>query len=85
MYRRFGILHARLLLDKQVELTELESQLATLDHRDDSPSDKEDNRWRLYSYVSHPDGDNTERRALVELIDNKMKAYGMPIQTCQVC
>jgi hypothetical protein len=38
MYRRFGILHARLLLQKQDELRELESELFTADKQDEKIS-----------------------------------------------
>ena len=34
MYRRFGLLHSRLLLDKQDELREMEETLHALDKRD---------------------------------------------------
>ncbi len=72
MFRRFGILHARLLLYKQAEITELERELQELDKGDtDTP-----NEWKLHSHINLSRGDNKVRKELVDKIDLKMKDYG---------
>lgn len=74
LFRRFGGLHSRLLLYKEVELTQLETQLASLD-RDDSL--KDETRWRNHHSIHRDDGSqNEERKALVEKIEPKLLAYG---------
>jgi hypothetical protein len=72
MFRRFGILHARSLLYKQAELTELEEQLQKLDEEDQGTS----NDWKLHSHINLSRGDNKIRKELMEKIDMKMKEYG---------
>jgi hypothetical protein len=77
-YRRFGTLHARSLLYKQVEITELESQLEALDKKDAATEGKEDDTtWRLGHSISLNDGYmNEERKALMGKIEEKLKDYG---------
>lgn len=77
-YRRFGTLHARSLLYKEVEITGLESQLDALDKKDAETSGKEgDSTWRLGHSISLNDGYmNEERKALLEKIVEKLKDYG---------
>jgi hypothetical protein len=72
LFRRFGILHARLLLYKQTEITELELQLRQLDKKDEDTS----NDWRLHSHINLSRGDNKERKELIEKIEIKLKEYG---------
>lgn len=78
-FRRFGALHARSLLYKQVELTGLETQLNELDKKDAQTNGKEDDTtWRLGHSISLNNGYmNEERRDLMQKIDQKMKEYGM--------
>lgn len=80
-FRRFGTLHTRSLLYKQVELTNLETQLNELDKKDAETSGKEDDTtWRLGHSISLNDGYmNEERRDLMQKIDQKMKEYGMQL------
>jgi hypothetical protein len=74
LFRRFGDLHARSLLYKQAELTELEAKLAKLDGDDNA---KEDTEWRVSLSIHHENGKhNEERKALIEEIDGKLEAYG---------
>jgi hypothetical protein len=74
LFRRFGDLHIRSLLYKQVELTELERKLAKIDAEDDF---HEENRWRNGYSIHHNDGKhNEERKALIDEIDKKLDAYG---------
>ena len=45
IYRRFGVLHSRLLLCKQDEIRRLESQLEDMDHRDDIREGRKGKIW----------------------------------------
>lgn len=77
LFRRFGTLHSRTLLYKQVELTELEAKLEKLDKEHSS---EEDNEWKVFNSIHHDDGfQNEERKALVDKIEEKLLAYGMDI------
>lgn len=73
LFRRFGNLHARSLLHKQVELTELEAQLDKLDKDDDVRG----NGWLLREPLLEGRARNDIRKALMQNIDKKMEAYGM--------
>jgi hypothetical protein len=74
LFRRFGDLHTRSLLYKQVELTELETKLADIDAEDER---SEESRWRNGHSVHHNNGKhNEERKTLIEEIDKKLEAYG---------
>lgn len=78
LFRRFGILHARSLLYKQVELTELEAQLNQLDKEDEGRPGADENKWRLGHSISEDDGDqNEKRRDLMKQIDQKLEEYGI--------
>ncbi|CAG8950111.1 hypothetical protein HYFRA_00008345 [Hymenoscyphus fraxineus] len=73
LFRRFGNLHSRLLLYKEVELTQLESQLAKLDRDDYS---KDETRWRVHhSILGESGSQNAERKALVEKIEPQLLSY----------
>lgn len=78
LFRRFGVLHARLLLYKEVEITELEAHLNALDKVDaGDPDGEQPNLWRLSNSISLNNGfEHTERKELVEKIDQKLEAYG---------
>lgn len=77
MYRRFGFLHARLLLNKQDELRELEEELRELDDLD-----WEDESCRRYLQSREKDeGRDLEdgrvfRPELLEKIEKKILEYG---------
>lgn len=61
LFRRFGNLHSRLLLYKEVELIELEGQLSRLDWKND---EKEETKWRLQNSIATENGrENEERKA----------------------
>ena len=66
LFRRFGHLHARILLHKQDALTELEQRLTDLDTNDA-------NQFFLNSRRSDR---NTARISLLDEIDTKLKEYG---------
>ena len=74
LFRRFGNLHARSLLYKQVELTDLERELEKLDKKDDA---SENDEWRIGHSIHLDNGaKNEERKALIEKIDRKLEVYG---------
>jgi hypothetical protein len=77
IYRRFGYLQARLLLEKQEELRRLEEDLDILDSR-------EQERWKdahardnpLKTLKNGKKGKASERRVLVRKIEKKFRGYG---------
>lgn len=73
LHRRFGDLHARALLYKEVELTDLEVKLANLDKTD---SEKPDTKWRNNFSIHTDDGQGNEiRRDLMKKIVQKLQEY----------
>lgn len=79
IYRRFGFLHARLLLNKQDELRELEEELRGMDQRDrigDAKAKKclmsrtKDNSRDL------PEGWDRSRKELFQEIEKRVMEYG---------
>lgn len=88
LFRRFGVLHARSLLYKQVELTELEAQLDKLDKEDEGKPGADPNKWRLGHSISLNDGQmNEKRRDLMKKIDEKLEEYGISCRSAsdQIC
>lgn len=71
LYRRFGYLQSRLLLEKQDDLRRLESQLEVMDYEDNVPARRDILKTRLY----HDDECAKERKALVEKIEKKWLEY----------
>src|SRR3984885_8934419 len=77
IYRRFGYLQARLLLEKQEELRRLEEDLDILDGR-------EQERWKdahardnpLKSLKNGKKDKASERRVLIRKIEKKFRGYG---------
>lgn len=74
LFRRFGDLHARSLLYKQAELTDLEERLEKIDHEDSLDLA---GSWKL-GYSIHLKGGrkNEVRRDLMIEINEKLKDYG---------
>ena len=77
LFRRFGVLHARVLLYRQIELTALESKLYKLDQEDDeshdnasSPLPQDDSRSLTKDSLIDP------RITLTEEISKKLEVYG---------
>lgn len=68
LYRRFGFLQARLLLNKQDQLRALEEQLDDTDNNDDEDHLKS---------RELDDADETRRARLLKKIEIKFKEYGM--------
>ena len=66
IFRRFGYLHARLLLYKQDELVELETKLINLDNEEPIP-------YNLCSRRSNP---STVQKNLISEIEVRLKEYG---------
>ncbi|KAF2093525.1 hypothetical protein NA57DRAFT_48248, partial [Rhizodiscina lignyota] len=69
IYRRFGYIHARLLLEKQNELQELENILGDMDNEDDSERPGCLNRAELGSETP------SERQALFAKLEARFKEY----------
>lgn len=75
MIRCFGYCHTRLLLQLQVEVTELEKALFTLDKKDEAnPAMK--NRRRS---TKHKENADTEYKELMSELKTKLKEYGEPL------
>lgn len=70
LYRRFGFLHARLLLYKQDELRRLEMELDNMDQ-----TDARENPIILQSRRKD-DAEVGDRKKLLQTIDLKLKEYG---------
>jgi hypothetical protein len=68
LYRRFGFLQARLLLNKQDQLRALEEQLDAIDAEDDE---------EYLKSRDCDDGDQRPRTKLLKKIEAKFKEYGM--------
>ena len=77
IYRRFGLLHARLLLNKQDELRKLEEDLYTMDKRDDRSEPT-----RIYLQCATDDierkypEERQSRQNLLQQIETKDLEYG---------
>ena len=78
IYRRFGFLHSRLLLDKQDELREIEDTLDSIDKRDSNGSEKARKclQSRLKDDSCNDSNDITTRRALLQKAEEKLNTYG---------
>ena len=82
LFRRFGILHARILLYMEVELTELEARLAKLDEDDTA---EEETEWKVVNSIHHKNGrKNDDRKALVDELKGKLAVYGMNLPICPI-
>lgn len=81
LYRSFGYLHSRVLLDLQDEITLLEGELDEIDLKD---SFEDQRRLRSRDYdVSQPDGEGAprSRRVILREIKTKLIEYGMHTPT----
>ena len=86
IYRRFGSLHARLLLTKQDEIREMEEELADMDAEDDlEESTKRCLTSRARDFRRRPQEDQETRKQLLARIEKKVLEYGMgPLQAIQL-
>jgi hypothetical protein len=73
IFRRFGLLHCRILLELQIEITELENRLVALDRKDAEPGSSTGYRLRTAHYQP---GWDAEQKELLELLREKLLAYG---------
>jgi hypothetical protein len=75
MTRSFGYCHTRVLLELQVEVTELEKALFALDKKDEA------NPAMKYRRVStkHKEDADTEYKKLMSELKTKLKEYGEPL------
>ena len=76
MYRKFGWLHNRALLDIQDELSELEHELQYLDEYDFKDGDEVRLISRRYDYGLLGTEKHSDRRNLINQIKEKLKEYG---------
>ena len=78
IYRRFGTLHARLLLNKQDELRELEEDLHDMDEQDAKDEDTDIYLMsRTKDNKRQPIEGRRSRKELLEIIEKKTLEYGM--------
>ena len=78
IYRRFGALHARLLLNKQDELRELEDDLRDMDEQDAKDEDTDIYLMsRTKDNKREPIEGRETRKQLLETIEKKTLEYGM--------
>ena len=77
IYRRFGFLHARLLLNKQDELRALESDLRAVDRQDwNDASRRKYLKSRTKDNARELAANATSRKQLLETIEKKTLEYG---------
>jgi hypothetical protein len=76
LFRRFGFLHARVLLNKQDELRVLEKQLDQVDGEDERENHKL-LECRVRDARHQPCGGKKGRQALLQDIEKKLTEYGM--------
>lgn len=74
VYRRFGYLQSRLLLEKQEHLRQLEEQLENLDSED---AEKESRN--LITMENYDTPQYKPRRNLMRRIDRAFRGYGRPL------
>lgn len=77
IYRSFGYLHSRVILEVQDELRVLEDKLVILDERDSHNEDREDCVTSRLSDLEQArlDGVSSERASLLDKIYNKLMQY----------
>ena len=89
IFRRFGWVHARLLLNKQDELRALESELRAMDKLDgDNASSKKYLQSRTKDNARQLPPGRMSRQQLLETLEKKTMEYGAlnPVDTdCSTC
>ncbi|MCJ1244332.1 hypothetical protein MMC30_001530 [Trapelia coarctata] len=84
LYRRFGFLHARLLLNKQDELRELEEELRDMDNDDwEEESSRRFLQSRELDECRDLEDGRKSRQGLLEKIEKKILEYGTLLQQAQ--
>lgn len=78
IYRRFGFLYSRLLLDKQDELRKIERDLDSIDKANakGSESDQKCLQSRSLDASRNKVDDEYSRRALLQKAEGKLSTYG---------
>ena len=73
IFRRFGLVHCRVLVQLQAEIQLLEKKLSALDQSDARPGSP--NAWRLQTAEFKEGWDSEKKNLLAELVDKILK-YG---------
>jgi hypothetical protein len=73
IFRRFGLVHCRVLVQLQAEIQLLEKKLSALDQSDASPGSP--NAWRLQT-AEFKEGWDAEKKDLVAELVDKLLKYG---------
>ena len=78
IYRRFGFLYSRLLLEKQDELREIEEKLDETDKRDANGSEGTQKclQSRSRDQRDNDVNDDSKRRAIMRKAEEKLYVYG---------
>ena len=84
IYRRFGVLHSRIILQKQDELREIEESLVSLDNQDylGSEQARECLKSRSKDERRTDSGEQGSRRLLLEKAEKKALEYGQDLPRC---
>jgi hypothetical protein len=72
MHRNFKYCHNRILLQLEVQITELEKKLYNLDKEDAADPDRE---HRL-KWTEHEEGWDAAQAKLIDMLTSKLKEYG---------
>jgi len=72
IYRRFGVSHCRILVQLEIEITQLEKYLSEIDRQD---SADESMAWRLHT-TEFPDSHNSPKKEVLEQLKSKLLVYG---------
>jgi hypothetical protein len=78
IFRRFDQVRFRLLLQLEIEMTELEKELFDLDHKDAV----DPNRNHRLIRTKHLNGWDNTQRELLDKVRNKLKEYGEGTKCC---
>jgi hypothetical protein len=87
IYRRFGFLHARVLLRKQDKLRQMEEALDTMDTRDAQASDPLPNKALMSREIDESGTDTSPHGTRAELLDkveDDLVKYGKQRTYCKL-
>jgi hypothetical protein len=78
IFRRFGMVHCRVLVQLQAEIQQLERKLSDLDRSDAAANSP--NSWRL-QMVDFEDSSDSSQRDLLKQLQEKILVYGESIES----